>query len=410
MSSNPVRSTIFVSAVAFATLATTSNSGAQSRWESEVSAQARWFIQATDDPRQSSQDYSVAAATRWTFDFDQRKQRFSLAVNGRLDSQDGERSQWDIGELNWRYRWRAAELSIGIDRVYWGVTEALQLVDTINQTNRVDRPDGQQKLGQPMIRLALQPGSSAWEFFILPVFREQRLPGSRGRLRGPLQLVEDAAVYESRDGRQHVDLAVRYSGYAGNFEWALSHFMGTSRAPLLQLQPFENPLPLPVLQPFYYLTDQTGLELTWVAGSWLWKLEAISRRDDQQRYFAATGGFETTWFGVGGSSLDLGLIAEYQYDDRDSNRLLQSVSVANDDLVLGARITGNDFAGTECLLLYSYDRRSNGRIASIEASRRFGAKWRGAIEARFFSGQSSVDALSVFSDEDFWQLELTRFF
>lgn len=376
----------------------------------EISAQARWFLQPTIDPRQSQQDYSVAGQFSVFHDYDDQHQRLALTISGRADSDDGERSQFDIGELTWRYAWRQAELTVGIDKVFWGVTEALHLIDIVNQTNRVDSPDGESKLGQPMIRLSLTPRWGAIDVLLLPVFREQRLPGSAGRLRGPLQLIADAAEFESGDGRQHMDVAIRYSHFLGPFEFALSHFAGQARTPLLRFQATADPRRPPTLSPYYFLTDQTGLELTLVTGNWLWKLEAVSKRDDRQRYFAATGGFEYTQFAIAGTSADVGLILEYQYDGRDALGLLQSVSVANDDIVLGARFSANDFAGSELLLLLGYDRESSGRIASLEASRRLGQSWRASLEARFFSGTSTTDALSVFADEDYWQFEVTRFF
>ena len=379
-------------------------------YEAELEATARWFVQGSEDPRQSVQDFSLAGELRASHRFDDRRQSIDVALTGRIDSDDGERSQWDIGVLNWRYQWRHAALTIGLDKVFWGTTEALHLVDVINQTNRVDRVDGESKLGQPMLRLSLTPGKHELDFYLMPRFREQRLPGSRGRLRGPLQLIDANPVFESRAGKRQLDLAVRYSSYAGGLTYALSHFSGTARTPLLTLSPPVSPFDPPTLRPFYFLTDRTGLELSYVAGDWLWKLEALSARDDQQRYFAATGGFERTFPAVAGTSTDLGLIVEYQYDSRNSDRLLQSVSVANDDIVLGLRVGINDFAGSELLALYSYDRQSNGRIASVEASRRLGNNWRASIEARFFSGQSSVDALSVFANEDHWQLTIRRFF
>ncbi|MEN7344219.1 MAG: hypothetical protein AAAFM81_14810 [Pseudomonadota bacterium] len=379
-------------------------------YEGELGASARWFVQSTDDPRQSVQDFSVSGELRLNHRFDDRRQSFDLAITGRIDSDDGERSQWDIGTLTWRYQWRHAAVSVGLDKVFWGTTESLHLVDVINQTNRVDELDGDSKLGQPMLRLSFTPGRHELDLFVLPRFREQRLPGSRGRLRGPLQLIDANPGFESDKGNQHLDLAVRYGSYIGGLSYALSHFSGTARTPLLRLSPSQTPFELPTLRPLYFLTDRTGLELSLVTGDWLWKLEALSARDDLQRYLAAVGGFELTLPAIAGTSMDLGLILEYQYDSRSSDRLLQSVSVANDDLVAGLRIGANDFAGSELLALYSYDRQSNGRIASIEASRRFGNNWRGSLEARFFSGQSDVDALSVFANEDHWQLTITRFF
>lgn len=384
---------------------------ATAEFSGEATAEARWFVHATPDPRQDQADRSITATLDYFRDWDKTRQRFAVSLRGRVDSDDGERSKWELDELYWRYQWRRASISVGVDRVFWGVTEALHLVDIVNQTDLVESPDGEDKLGQPMLRLTLSPRWGTWDFFVLPRFRERTFPGRGGRLRGPFRIAADEAQYESQDGKTHVDLALRYSHYIGNVEFALSHFSGTDRAPLFVPAIGSNPLAPARIAPFYYLTDQTGLETTLVAGNWLWKLEAVSRRDPLAgRYGAATGGFEYSFYGIGGTNSDLGVIAEYQYDSRNDPLNGFANGAFDDDLVLGARWALNDFAGSEVLLLVSRDLANNGQLASLEASRRLNNDWRVALEARQFSADTPADPLLLFDREDYWQLSITRFF
>lgn len=378
----------------------------------EVSAEARHFLQATADPRQDQLDLSLAARVDFFHDWDNDRQRFAAAVMARVDSDDGERSKADLREFYWRYRWRRAELLVGVDRVFWGVTEALHLVDIINQTDLVESPDTEDKLGQPMLRLTLSPDWGTWDFFVLPGMRERTFPGSGGRLRGPLEIVADAAQFESTDGRSHTDLALRYSHYIGNVEFALSHFSGTERTPAFTLLSPPTATAAARIAPVYFLTDQSALELTVVAGDWLWKLEALSKRDALQRYTAATGGFEYSLFGIAGSNADLGVIAEYQYDERGGSNAnaFDNASTFDDDIVVGLRLGLNDFAGSELLLLVSQDLNNQGRVISLEASRRLGNDWRLALEGRLFSADAADDPLTLFRDEDYLQLSVTRYF
>ena len=51
----------------------------------------------------------------------------------------------------------------GVRRVFWGVAESNHLVDVINQTDAIENPDQEDKLGQPMLNLAYV------EYFCLPV-------------------------------------------------------------------------------------------------------------------------------------------------------------------------------------------------------------------------------------------------
>ncbi|MEL6214124.1 MAG: hypothetical protein AAFQ99_00440 [Pseudomonadota bacterium] len=388
------------------------------RWQGEITAEARWFTESSFDPRQDRRDFALLGQIEGFRDFNNRRDRVALKLRGRADDRDAERNLTDITELYWRRRWRGGELLVGVNQEFWGTTEALHLVDVINQTDFSGSPDGEDKLGQPMIRLSLSPEWGNWDFYVLPGFRERTFPGSRGRLRGPLPILADAARYEAGEQQDHVDVAIRFNHYIGPIEFAFSHFSGTSRLPLFTLAdgtPLEvapgavGALPPGIglgIAPLYFLTDQTGFDGTLVSGGWLWKLEAIRGRDPRGRFNAATGGFEYTFAGVGGSGVDVGLIVEYQYDSRPTDLLITS----NDDWVAGARFAFNDFSGSELLILASTDAQTRAGVISLEASRRFGSQWKGSLEARYFSAGDGTDALSLFSREDYWQFSLTRFF
>jgi len=54
---------------------------------------------------------------------------------------------------------------------FWGVTEFQHLVDIINQTDLVENIDTEDKLGQPMINLALINDWGTVDLFIMPYFR-----------------------------------------------------------------------------------------------------------------------------------------------------------------------------------------------------------------------------------------------
>ncbi len=381
-------------------------------WTGELAAESRYFFHDTPDPRQQQWDLSLAGRVDFFHDWDNERQRFAAAVAGRADNADGERSKMDLREFYWRYRWPTVEVLVGVDRVFWGVTEALHLVDIINQTDLVENPSTEVKLGQPMLRFSWTPDWGTWDFFVLPGMRERPFPGSGGRLRGPVEIVADAAAFESQDGRSHTDYAVRYSHYIGPLEFALSHFNGTERTPAFTLLSPPTATSPARIAPFYFLTDQTALEMTFVAGEWLWKLEALSKRDAFRRYTAATGGFEYSLFGIAGSGIDVGIIVEYQYDERGGSNAnaFDAASTFDDDLVAGLRFARNDFAGSELLVLLSRDLNNQGQVLSLEASRRLGNDWRVAIEGRAFSSDDPEDPLALFDREDYLQLSLTRFF
>jgi len=308
--------------------------------------------------------------------------------------------------------------------VFWGVTESQHLVDIVNQTDNVENPDGEEKLGQPMINLSLQRDWGLLDLYLLTGFRERNFLGRGGRPRLPFVVEEDEAIFESAAEEYRTDFAVRWSHYFGDLELGLSHFSGTSREPrfALRIVPEANGQPVDgYLVPIYDVIDQTGLDAQYFVGDWAWKLEAISRSGQGDRFSAATFGFEKTFVGIFGGRSDLGVVAEYLFDDRGETAPV----IGEDDLALGFRYTLNNPADTTALLVWLYDRDSAEYLLTLEASSRIGANWKLILEASAFSNGLSTartlpamlrafadpeSELGLLQDEDFIKLELTRYF
>ena len=121
-----------------------------------------------------------------------------------------------------------------------------------------------------------------------------------------------------------------------------------------------------------------------------------------------------------GSRTDLGLVAEYMFDDRDDEAFN---TVFEHDLALGTRWSMNDIADTQALLGVIWDVKTEEYVFSMEASRRLGETWTLLLEGRFFGGadepdsnaplQSLFDAdnkTASLQRDDFIQLELTKYF
>jgi hypothetical protein len=190
--------------------------------------------------------------------------------------------------------------------VFWGVTESRHLVDIVNQNDQVEDIDSEDKLGQPMINLNVYRSWGDLGLFLLPYFRERTFPASDARLRGPLPVAKDKAMFESRDGKENLDIALRWSHVIGNWDIGLAYFDGTSREPRLVPAPDEGGTP--ALIPFYDLIRQASADAQLTEGAWLWKLEALHRDGHGDRFSAAVVGFEHTTFGVRGTSADLGFL------------------------------------------------------------------------------------------------------
>lgn len=100
------------------------------------------------------------------------------------------------------------------------------------------------------------------------------------------------------------------------------------------------------LEGCYQQIDQTGLAVQVTVAAWLWKLELVSVKEHAHgRNSAAVGGFEYSVFSIGGTNADLGLIAEYQFNDRAGSRQ----PVSRNGLAVGFRWAFNDIDSSEIL-------------------------------------------------------------
>jgi hypothetical protein len=328
----------------------------------------------------------------------------------RLDRADPERSHFDVRELFLRVVGEDWELGAGAGKVFWGRTESVHLVDIVNQTDQIENIDLEDKLGQPMLNLSLIRDWGYLDLFYLPYFRERTFQGRRGRLRNALIVDRSQTRYESGLERWHPDFAVRYSNVFGDWDLGVYQFYGTAREPTLRPGVTEGGAP--ALVPDYELIHQTGADVQYTTGAWLWKLEALYRAGQRNRlgaeenYAAFAGGFEYTAFGAAGSDADVGLLAEYLWDERKD----RATNAFQNDLFLGLRLALNDAEGTAVLAGVIQDLSTGTRLFNVEASRRLGASFVLSLEVRLFTDVGAGDVLADLRDDDLVQVELGYFF
>ena len=367
-----------------------------------VAAQVRTF---TQDPlytfQSSDPQFSAALEPEWYWAWNNRSDSFTFKPFVRADSEDSERSHFDIRELFWLHAADDWEIGLGVGKVFWGVTESQHLVDIVNQTDLVESPDGEEKLGQPMVRLTFIRDWGVIDAFWLPYFRPRTFVGAKGRLRGTLSIDTDNPVYESSAEEFHEDFALRWSHSIGLWDLGLSWFDGTAREPSF------IPNPAGTLTPYYPQISRAGLETQLTTGSWLWKLEAIYQDSSGADFTAATGGFEYTFVGLFESDFDLGWLMEYSWDSRDE----YATSGFQNDLFVGGRLTVNDEASTELLFGIVRDLDYSGSYAGfLEASRRFGDGTKVYLEARFFDADQPMDPLFQIREDSFLELTIEYYF
>ena len=381
--------------------------GLQADWRGNIALESRFFFEEGLQG-QDEQQYSLKLEPEYFVEGD--NSLFTFQFLARKDSMDDERTHADIRELNWLTYGDDWEFKVGISKVFWGVAESQHLVDIINQTDTLENVDSEDKLGQPMINYTSVQDWGNLSLFVMPYFRERTFAGVDGRFRAPFVIDTDLTTYDSSDEERNTDVALRWSHTLGDWDIGVAHFSGTSREP--NFNPVFNPLTNSiVLAPHYDTIDQTSLDLQATLDSWLWKLEMISNSGfHSRRYTAAVFGFEYSFYDVAESGIDVGIITEYQFDDRKTD--LAGTPVL-DSLVLGSRLAWNDVDSTELLVGLGINEEQD-MFWNVEASRRFGDFWKLSIEARLLANIEGVDpTVSPFfaiRDDSFIQVELARYF
>ncbi len=361
-----------------------------------LNVESRWFPEAGAHPGQRSHASGFVAAPKLYLE-DAAGRSLTLAPFFRYDNADSRRTHADlreaylllfgeIGEGEW-------ELRVGVDQVFWGVTESQHLVDIVNQVDFVEHPAGEAKLGQPMVQLTWSSDWGVMEILGLPYHRPRTFPGRAGRLRLPLVIEAEHVEYESEAKERHVDLAARYSRSFGLVDIGVSAFNGTSREPALK--PRSGPS---VLGQYYAQIRQFGLDAQLTVGSWLFKLEAIQRTGArnlvglEEDYIAAVFGGEYTVYSAFGSAADLSLLGEWNYDGRGRNATpSRSPNTLENDLFGAARLAFNDVQSSEITASMLGDVGRATRALAVALKRRIADHWSVNLESIYLLNIDQAD-------------------
>lgn len=377
---------------------------ARADFSGNLALEAIVFTEDAQYAGQMDDNLTASFKPKWNGEWNQGDDLWSIELFMRADDKDSGREHADIRELLWLHLDGDNEWRVGINTMFWGVTESQHLVDVINQLDQVEGIDGEDKLGQPMIHLKRYQDWGVLDFLVLPGFRERHFRSVAGRLRAPLIVDEDQAAYESADGQQHADLALRFSQTYDKLDLGLSLFDGTRREPLLR--PGFDANAAPVLIPYYEQMTQLGVDALLIDADWIWKLELVHREADSSDMNAYTFGFEYTFYGILSSAIDFGAIAEYSYDDRAEGLR----GVFDRDLFVGGRFAFNDAQSSELLAGMLLDTDKQSRSFRVEASRRLGESYKASLELQVFSNIDASDPLAALKQDDFVLLELAYFF
>ncbi|MCP5078820.1 MAG: hypothetical protein GY951_12295 [Psychromonas sp.] len=367
-----------------------------------MGAEVRYFYEQPLQSEQTDWQGSFVTQPEFYWDLDESGEN-SLTFTPflRVDSADEQRSHWDIRELKWLHLAEKWELEVGAAILFWGVTESQHLVDVINQTDSVEGISGDDKLGQPMIHFSWIDDWGVLESFILVGFRERSFAGENGRLRLPLLIDETNSQYESSQAEKHIDYALRYSQSFSDWDVGFSAFHGTNRDPNLSFDSNKQQL-----TPYYMQMTQLSSDIQVTQNEWLWKLEWLYRNTKPESYHAIGAGFEYTLVGLFESDADLGLLTEYNWDQRQDD----ATTPYQNDLFVGARLVLNDEDSSELLIGIARDLNYMSYSGRLQASKRIGERYKLSLEAWVFNSNEAADPLYYYQHDDMVNLNLDYYF
>tara|TARA_R110001583_G_scaffold160872_1_gene312741 strand:- start:9072 stop:10295 length:1224 start_codon:yes stop_codon:yes gene_type:complete len=375
----------------------------------ELEAEYRYFFDAPNFLNQENQFPSLAIKPEYSIEWNKGRELISFTGFFRVD-RDDKRTHFDIRELYYQKAKGKSELSIGLKKIFWGVTESNHLVDIINQTDQVESFDGEKKLGQPMVQFSHNTNFGTFDLFYLPFFRKRVFSGSKSRLRFPLStdgndvglIIDEKDVgYQSSAKEWRQDVAFRWSHSFSIFDVGISQFYGTGREPIFTIDQTGN------IKVFYPIINQTGLDLQITHDAFLWKIESILRTNRFQDVFAITAGLEYTFGNIKNTGIDVSILGEYIYDDRGEF----AFNALQNDVFFGTRIALNDVQSTELLIGGISDVNTSSKIFSLEASRRIGNSLKLELEGRLFSKIAENELiLSNFENDSFFRISILKYF
>ncbi|MEH6417494.1 hypothetical protein [Pseudomonas sp. CGJS7] len=288
--------------------------------------------------------------------------RLDLDLFGRLAPRGSHEARGDVRQATVRWDSGKTEWKLGVLAETWGVLEAWNPVDIINQRDLAEDFQGDVKLGQPGAVANLQLENTLLSFYATTYARGRRYGEGEDRLRAlPAPILEE--TFER--GRWAPGLAMRAKFRLGSLDLALSQYAGPAREPVLQ--PLLGGEGLRGFRAVYERIGQTGLEAQYVAGDSVFKAEVIRQQGGTDDFWGGGIGMETGFSKFAGGAGDLALYAEYYADTRNAAAPLTPFQR---DVFLGARYTCNDAHDTVLELRSTYDLQRHSNLLDVRAQRR----------------------------------------
>lgn len=316
----------------------------------DVATTGRYYFNAEDKNQTVDNQFSkgIKVEAKFKHKFDNTKFNSHLFAN--WDSADESRRYIDVRKANFYYRHNDVTVGAGIDTFFWGVSESINVVNVLNQSDIMESLDGKVKLGQSFISASKRFSNGDISVYYLPEFNAVTFP-ERPSYGLP---ISERNLFENN--KKEGGFAARGLFYFDQYEFAISYFKGTRRSPILIPQPSAN-----ILTPFYVQTENILFDGVYLADDFTLKLEAKTGKELNNGFSTANVGIEYPSYIFADYIEEVTLIAEYVFDDRE----LTAETHGQNDLFIGAKFDFGDTNQGRARFLYSYDFDYQGQYAEL---------------------------------------------
>lgn len=367
-----------------------------------LGAETQIYPDAPLYPDQNRDHVQVSAYATFNASADVGNARFDMELFGRIAPDAAREASGDVRQAFVRLPFGNAEVKAGILTEKWGVLEAWNPVDIINQSDLVEDFQGKVKLGQPGVLMTLPLGDATLSFFGTSIARERRF----GRGEDRFQVLPATVIDQHFEGgRSSPTGAIRVELPVGPVNVAVSQFLGTAREPVLSA--VVGPTGLEGFRAFYDRISQTSVEAELVLGDSVIKTEVIHQHTDKGASWGGGVGIETGFSKFASGPGDFTLYAEAYADSRADDA---AVTPFQRDVFLGARYTFNDTDDTLLELRNTHDLEWGSDLLELRASRRVLQDAVFTFSLLKAANEARDPALSSLGRDTQIKLRLTQFF
>ncbi|EOD79803.1 hypothetical protein D515_00936 [Grimontia indica] len=325
------------------------------------------------------------------------------ALRARSDNDDSPfldpyKSRWLSDFDDW-------ELVAGYDIVFLGATEGAQILDVLNQKDLGAAFDGGIKLGQPMLNLSGYVGEGLASFYYLPYTPKRRFREYEERLSAGFVIDGDSERWKNSHQAYYPGFAARYVYSFDSIDVALFGFHGINREPAFLFEAGR-------LIPEYAAATQVGVDIQWVMGNMLTKLEALNVSNaptlngefNETTQYVVAG--EYSMFDLFNSGIDLRWVGEYSGNSMGDMLL----SLYQHDVLLALHTAFNDVDDTQLSISLLHDLDYHSNILEVTLTRRFNQNIELALSLFDFSALSPSDFFYGLEPDSYGEIMMTYYF